>query len=58
MYLSKKQIKALEIAMEALDFGLTNNVQTEDSAYAADTICDMLIKDREQKRKRKMKNES
>ena len=44
MYLSKKRIKALETAIEALEFGTSNNIQAEESSFAIDIILDMLQK--------------
>lgn len=42
MYLSAKRIKALNIALEALEFGTQNNVQPDDSAFAFDVITEMV----------------
>lgn len=49
MYLSKKQVKALEVALEALDYGLRCDIQQEESTFATDVIGEMLRKSRAQK---------
>lgn len=51
MYLNKKQIEAIDIALEALDYGLRCDVQQEQSSFAIDVLCEMKKKDREMKRK-------
>lgn len=42
MYLSKKRVMALEMALEALEFGMRNNIDSERCGEACDVIVGML----------------
>lgn len=44
MYLNKKQKKAISIALDALNMGLVNGIQSDDSGFAYDTLLEMLCK--------------
>lgn len=54
MYLSKKQVHALEMALDAMDYRNSGDKDKEqEEAY--DTICDMLRSSRKTIQKRKTK---
>lgn len=54
MYLSKKQIHALEMALDAMDYR-NSGAKDEEQEEAYDTICDMLSSSRKTIQKRKTK---
>lgn len=49
MYLNKNQEKAIDIALDALDFGIRNGIQEDDSRFATDILVDMIEKNRKRK---------
>lgn len=55
MYLNRKQLQALNIASDALQGCLENNIEPQKSAFAIDILADMKIKDRKAKQKKKNK---
>jgi hypothetical protein len=52
-YLNKNQVKAIEIALDALDMCLKQDIDPEKSEFATDILTDMKRKDREYKLKKK-----
>lgn len=56
MYLSKNQIKALEFALEALDYGLRCDIQQDESTFATDVISKMLYSARIRKNMKKLRS--
>lgn len=53
MYLNNNQIKAIEIALDALDMCIRQDIDPKKSEFATDILVDMKKKDRENKAKRK-----
>ena len=53
MYLNKDQEKALDIALDALGYGIQSDVQGEESFFATRIISDMMDKSNKEKRRRK-----
>jgi len=58
LYLSEKQLKALDIASDALQGWLDSNVDNEKCYFAIDIIADMKIKARKNKQRKKNKKVS
>lgn len=53
MYLNRKEKVALELALDALEYGIQNDLQAEESGKAIDVICQMLNKDKQRRLKSK-----